>query len=161
MWFSYFQYCLVVVDKIWFPVCCFVEELEPRSPAKRLQEALSSRRAFESLYLVRCSAWCYSTLPELLKEKEVNITAVILLQIVTVSPGTHFVKNRESRTSESQLKKKKRIRNWKCFDLYVTRQLIWRELQNSLLQYTEIKILPFYFKAQQRLKEIRIVKQQP
>ena len=45
-----------------------------------------------------------------MKEKEVNITAVILLQIVMVSPGTHFVKNRESqsRISESQLKKKKR-----------------------------------------------------
>ena len=43
-----------------------------------------------------------------MKEKEVNITAVILLQIVMVSPGTHFVKNRESqsRISESQLKKK-------------------------------------------------------
>ena len=62
-----------------------------------------------------CSAWCYSILPELVKEKEVNITAVILLQIVMVSPGTHFVKNRESqsrisesqsRISESQLKKK-------------------------------------------------------
>ena len=57
-----------------------------------------------------CSAWCYSILPELVKEKEVNITAVILLQIVMVSPGTHFVKNRESqsRISESQLKKKKK-----------------------------------------------------
>ena len=45
-----------------------------------------------------------------MKEKEVNITAVILLQIVMVSPGTHFVKNRESqsRISESQLKKKKK-----------------------------------------------------
>ena len=57
-----------------------------------------------------CSAWCYSILPELVKEKEVNITAVILLQIVMVSPGTHFLKNRESqsRISESQLKKKKK-----------------------------------------------------
>ena len=57
-----------------------------------------------------CSAWCYSILPELVKEKEVNITAVILLQIVMVSPGTHFVKNRESqsRISESQLKKRKK-----------------------------------------------------
>ena len=35
-----------------------------------------------------------------------NWSAVILLQIVMVSPRTHFVKNRESqsRTSESQLK---------------------------------------------------------
>ena len=41
-----------------------------------------------------------------MKEKEVNITAVILLQIVMVSPGTHFVKNRES-----QLKKNKKKTN--------------------------------------------------
>ena len=36
-------------------------------------------------------------------------TSVILLHIVMVSPGTHFVKNHESqsRTSKSQLKKKK------------------------------------------------------
>ena len=36
----------------------------------------------------------------------INWSAVILLQIVIVSPGTHFVKNDESqsRTSESQLK---------------------------------------------------------
>ena len=34
-------------------------------------------------------------------------TAVILLQIVMVSPGTHFVKNHESlsRTNQSHLKK--------------------------------------------------------
>ena len=53
-----------------------------------------------------CSAWYYSILPELVKEKELNITAVILLQIVMVSPGTHFVKNRES-----HLKKKKKKKN--------------------------------------------------
>ena len=35
-------------------------------------------------------------------------TSLILLQIVVVCPGTHFVKNHrsQSRTSESQLKKK-------------------------------------------------------
>ena len=34
-------------------------------------------------------------------------------------------------------------------------------LQNSVLQYTEIKIESLYFKAQQRLKEVYIIKQQP
>ena len=36
-----------------------------------------------------------------------SLQAVILLQIIMVSPGTHFVRNCEShcRTSESQLKK--------------------------------------------------------
>ena len=41
-----------------------------------------------------------------MKEKEVNITAVILLQIVMVSPGTHFVKNRESHLKKKKKKKK-------------------------------------------------------
>ena len=40
-----------------------------------------------------------------MKEKEFNITAVILLQIVMVSPGTHFVKNRESQLKKKQKKK--------------------------------------------------------
>ena len=41
-----------------------------------------------------------------------SLQAVILLQIIMVSPGTHFVRNCEShcRTSESQLKKQQ-IRN--------------------------------------------------
>ena len=40
-------------------------------------------------------------------------TTVILVQIVTVSPGTHLVKDHESqsRTSESQLKTKSEIEN--------------------------------------------------
>ena len=40
-------------------------------------------------------------------------TMVILVQIVTVSPGTHLVKGHESqsRTSESQLKTKSEIEN--------------------------------------------------
>ena len=41
----------------------------------------------------------------------------ILLRIVMVSPGTNLVKSHES-----QLKK---VWNWKCLGLYVTRQLIW------------------------------------
>ena len=35
--------------------------------------------------------------------------------------------------------KNKGVQNWRCLGLYVTRQLIWR-LQNSVLQFTEIKI---------------------
>ena len=54
---------------------------------------------------------------------------MILLQIVTVSPGTQFVKNDESqsRTSESQLKKA-----WAFMQ-----PDSWSEdrLQNSVLQY--------------------------
>ena len=40
------------------------------------------------------------------REPQMILTSLILLQIVMVSPGTHFVKNHEfqSRTSESQLK---------------------------------------------------------
>ena len=51
--------------------------------------------------------------------------SVNLLQIVMVSPWTHLVKSNESqfRTNESQLKKKT-VRNWKCFGVYVTRQLV-------------------------------------
>ena len=68
--------------------------------------------------------------------------AVILLQIVLVSPGARLVKNHESLsiTIEYQLKKN-RVLNWKCFGLYVTRQLIWRQTPElSLLQFTEIKM---------------------
>ena len=62
----------------------------------------------------------------------------------------------QSRTNESQLKKQ-RVLQWKCLDLNVTKQLIWH--QNALLQFTKIKIYFFYCKAQQRLKEICVVKQ--
>ena len=77
-----------------------------------------------------------------------------------VSHGTHLVKNHKSqaRTNESQFKKQW-VLNWKYLDLYVTKQLIW--LQNSVLQFTEITIYSFYSKAQQRLKEICVVKQKP
>ena len=53
---------------------------------------------------------------------QVKPLAVILLQIVMVSPGTHLVKNHESqsRTNESQLKK-----NNECLHgSFVTTQLI-------------------------------------
>ena len=60
-----------------------------------------------------------------------------------VDPGTHLVKNHESLsiTNESQLKKT-RSHKLKMLGLlqYVTRQLIWRQMPNSLLQFTEIKI---------------------
>ena len=51
--------------------------------------------------------------------------SVLLLQIVMVSPGTHLVKNHESRpiTNQSQIKKKELY-----LGLYVTRQLIWRQM---------------------------------
>ena len=44
--------------------------------------------------------------------------------------------------------------------MYVTRQLIWRQTPNSVLQFTEIKIYSISCEAQQRLKEICNVKQQ-
>ena len=50
---------------------------------------------------------------------------VILLQIVMLSPGTHLVKNHESRCRANESQFKKRVLNWKCLGLYVTRQLIW------------------------------------
>ena len=52
-----------------------------------------------------------------MKKQTKKIHVGILLRIVMVSPGTNLVKSHES-----QLKK---VWNWKCLDLYVTRQLIW------------------------------------
>ena len=48
------------------------------------------------------------TIPNNEQNRNKIYTAVILLRIVMVSPGTHLVKNRESqsKTNESQLKKK-------------------------------------------------------
>ena len=68
-----------------------------------------------------------------------------MLQIVMVSPGTHLVKNHESlsRTNESQFNKG--VLKRKCLGFYGDRR------QNSLLQFTEIKILSFYiFKAKKK-----------
>ena len=61
------------------------------------------------------------------------ICAVILLQIVKVSPGTHPVKNHESecRTNESQFKK-----TTPKLKLLGPLQLC----ETSLVQFTEIKI---------------------
>ena len=61
--------------------------------------------------------------------------AVIVLQIVMVRPVTHLVKKHESLsiTSESQLKKKTRSPKLKMLGP-------WDRRQNSLLQFTKIKI---------------------
>ena len=49
-----------------------------------------------------------------------------------VSPGTRLVKNHESLsiTIESQFKKRSKL---KCLDLYVTRQLIWRQARTLFI----------------------------
>ena len=54
----------------------------------------------------------------------VHVSAVILLQIVMVGPGTHLVKNHKSLsiTNESQLKKKTRIPKLKMLGLFCWRQ---------------------------------------
>ena len=67
--------------------------------------------------------------------RDIWVDPVILLQIVMVSRGTHFVKNHESQSitiNESQFEKK-RSRVWVFIALYVTGQFIWR-------QFSEIKI---------------------
>ena len=51
--------------------------------------------------------------------------SVLLLQIVMVSPGTHLVKNHESRPIANQWQTKKKE---SYLGLYVTRQLIWRQM---------------------------------
>ena len=56
-------------------------------------------------------------------------TAVILLQMIMVSPVTHFVKNHESQ-SMSQWFPVKKIKNStkrKWLGFYVIRQLVWRQ----------------------------------
>ena len=97
---------------------------------------------------------------------------VILLQIVMVSPGTHLLKNHESLlsiTNESQFKKTRNpIKNWKCLGLYVTRELIWRQMPKLFgdtlftLQFTEIKMYsPSIYLKHKEDKQICIFKQQP
>ena len=60
----------------------------------------------------------------------------MLLQIVLVSPATHLVKNHQShsRTNESQLKKKR------VLQINIVWALGEDRLQNSLFEFTEIKI---------------------
>ena len=59
----------------------------------------------------------------------VRTKAVILLEIVMVSPGTHRVKNHESLSIKpmSPSSKKQGVLNLKCMGLYVTEKLIWRQ----------------------------------
>ena len=77
-----------------------------------------------------------NSLPESTRQGKRKVKTVILLQIVLVSPGTHLLKNHEShsRTNESQLKKKEVLRI----------DIVWAlgedRLQNSLFEFTEIKI---------------------
>ena len=82
---------------------------------------------------------------------------MILLQIVMVSPGTDLVKNEESqrRSIECQCK------NTSALGLICNHTVSKDRLQNSVVQFTEVKIFSFYCRSQQRLKEICAVKQQP
>ena len=50
--------------------------------------------------------------------------------------------------------------NWKCFSLYVTRELIWRQTPNLCITVHWNKKYAFYFKVQQRLKEFNMRWQQ-
>ena len=62
-----------------------------------------------------------------------------------VSPETHLVKNHESLaiTNESQLKKNKDS----CLGLYVTRQLIWRQMAKLFItEYSLRKLMPAWAK---------------
>ena len=83
--------------------------------------------------------------------------SVILLQIDMVSPGTRLEKYHESlsRTNESQFKNNEFLR------LYVTTQLIWRQTPKLCITVYWNKNISFYCQAQQKLKEIRVLKQQP
>ena len=70
----------------------------------------------------------------------IRYIAVILLQIVMVSPGTHLVKNHESLsiTNESQLKTMRW--NWKCFGLYVTYYQTVMKTNSKALYYSVLKL---------------------
>ena len=55
---------------------------------------------------------------------------LILLQIVMVSSGTHLVKIVSDPVHNQWIpvQKKQGVLNWKCWGVYVTRQLIWRQM---------------------------------
>ena len=82
---------------------------------------------------------------------------MILLQIVMVSPGTHLEKYHESlsRTNESQFKNKESL------GLYVTTRLIWQQTPKLCITVYWNKNISFYYQAQQKLKEIWVLRQQP
>ena len=67
---------------------------------------------------------------------------------VLVSPGTL------AKSHESQLRK---VWNWKCLGLYVTRQLIWRQTPKLCIILKLKYNPPIYFKPQQSLKEVSII----
>ena len=83
---------------------------------------------------------------------------VILSQIVMVSPGTHLVKN-----CESQLKKEEKSSILKMLWPLCNRTCTGNLKTHSKTLYYSILKLKYsgYFKGEQRLKEICIVKQQP
>ena len=53
------------------------------------------------------------------------------------------------------------VQKHECPGSLCNHTVIKERLQNSVLQFTEIKIFSFYCRSQQRLKEICAVKQQP
>ena len=96
------------------------------------------------LCYVEVGGLLWTTLDEV--KKRIVLTSNFVTNTYSqASPGTHFVKNHDSLslTNKSQLKKKTNkqgVLNLKCLGLYVTKQLIWRLTQNSLLQFSEIKM---------------------
>ena len=102
-----------------------------------------------------------------LKKNSLQEWTVILLEIVTVSPGNHLVKKHESqtRTTETQLKKKTSSKLKKLgslCDQAVTESE--DRLQNSLSQFTEIKMQSSYWNNKNegtKINTVHIVKQQP
>ena len=80
------------------------------------------------------------------QEKIKRLCTVIMLEKVMMSPGFHLVKNHksQSRTIEARLKKKTSSKQ-KMLGSYVHGLMYITEsedrLQNSLSQFTEIKIL--------------------
>ena len=71
-----------------------------------------------------------------------KMKSVLLLQIVMVSPSTHLVKNHEFRpiTNQLQIKKKKEP----YLGLYVTRQLIWRQMPKLFITVNWLYIVLLY-----------------
>ena len=53
--------CTCRVTDSLYPIIPADTDLDPNSPPKRLQEALSSKRAFQSLYLVGSGFFVYET----------------------------------------------------------------------------------------------------
>ena len=101
----------------------------------------SSTLCWAGLSILCCTTWynistygCSMTMMMVMGNllEEILASSVILLQIhvVMVHPGTHLTCEKSWVPVQNQWvpvkKKKKRVQNWKCFGLYVNRQLIWR-----------------------------------